>query len=109
MGKINVAILYGGRSVEHGVSVNSAKNIFEFIDRKKFNPIPIGITQKGKWYHTKTVSKSIQKGKPLSIQLDPKQPILKSGAQKNIGRRSFYTPPRYRRRGRKHPGVIKIT
>jgi D-alanine-D-alanine ligase len=82
MGKINVAILYGGRSVEHGVSVNSAKNIFEFIDRKKFNPIPIGITQKGKWYHTKTVSKSIQKGKPLSIQLDPKQAVLKSGSLK---------------------------
>ena len=30
MSKINVAILYGGRSVEHAVSVNSAKNIFEF-------------------------------------------------------------------------------
>ena len=79
---LNVAILYGGRSVEHGVSVNSARNIFEFIDRKKFNPIPIGITQKGKWCLTKTVSKNMQKGKPLAIQLDPKQPLLKSGAQK---------------------------
>jgi D-alanine-D-alanine ligase len=82
MSKINVAILYGGRSVEHAVSVNSAKNIFEFIDRKKFNPIPIGITQKGKWYLTKTVNKGIQKGKALSVELDPKKPILKSGAQK---------------------------
>ncbi|CAN5361650.1 D-alanine--D-alanine ligase [soil metagenome] len=82
MSKINVAILYGGRSVEHAVSVNSAKNIFEFIDRKKFNPIPIGITQKGKWYLTKAVNKGIQKGKPLSVELDPKKPILKSGAQK---------------------------
>ena len=79
---LNVAILYGGRSVEHGVSVNSARNIFEFIDRKKFTPIPIGITQKGKWCLTKTVSKNMQKGKPLTIQLDPKQPLFKSGAQK---------------------------
>ena len=75
MGKIKVAILYGGRSVEHGVSVNSAKNIFEFIDRKKFTPVPIGITQKGKWYLTKSVSKNIQKGKPLSVHLDPKNPF----------------------------------
>ncbi|NOT73791.1 MAG: D-alanine--D-alanine ligase [Cyclobacteriaceae bacterium] len=82
MGKINVAILYGGRSVEHAVSVNSAKNIFEFIDRKKFNPIPIGITQKGKWHLTKDVNKNIQKGKPLSIQLDPKNPVLKDGSKK---------------------------
>ncbi|CAN5232847.1 D-alanine--D-alanine ligase [soil metagenome] len=82
MGKINVAILYGGRSVEHAVSVNSARNIFEFIDRKKYNPVPIGITQKGKWYLTKTVDKNIQKGKPLSIELDPKKPLLKAGSQK---------------------------
>jgi D-alanine-D-alanine ligase len=79
---LNVAILYGGRSVEHGVSINSARNIFQFIDRKKFTPIPIGITQKGKWFHTKTVSKSIQKGKPLTLMLDPSNPLLKSGSQK---------------------------
>ncbi|MBY0434336.1 MAG: D-alanine--D-alanine ligase, partial [Cyclobacteriaceae bacterium] len=82
MGKITVAILYGGRSVEHGVSINSARNIYEFIDRKKFNPVPIGITKKGKWYLTKDVNKSIEKGKPLSIDLDPKKPLLKSGATK---------------------------
>ncbi len=79
---LTVAILYGGRSVEHGVSVNSARNIFEFIDRKKFKPIPVGITQKGKWCLTKTVSKNIDKGKPLSLQLDPRHPVLKCGAQK---------------------------
>src|SRR6478609_7119442 len=82
MSKINVAILYGGCSVEHAVSVNSARNIFEFIDKKKYNPIPIGITQKGKWFLTKTVNKNIQKGKALSIDLDPKKPLLKAGSQK---------------------------
>ncbi len=35
MGKKTIAILYGGRSVEHGVSINSARNIFQFIDNKK--------------------------------------------------------------------------
>ena len=82
MGNIKVAILYGGRSVEHAVSVNSAKNIFEFIDRKNFTPIPIGITQQGKWHLTQAVSKTIQKGKALSIQLDPKHPWLRAGTQK---------------------------
>jgi D-alanine-D-alanine ligase len=84
MGKTKVAILYGGRSVEHGVSVNSARNIFEFMDRKKFTPIPIGITQKGKWHLTKDVSRKIQKGKALSLELDPGKPALKAGSTKLV-------------------------
>ena len=82
MKQIKVGILYGGRSVEHGVSVNSAKNIYEFIDHKKFTPVPIGISQKGKWYLTPTVNKNIIKGKPLTVQLDPLKPFFISGAQK---------------------------
>ncbi|HWA32828.1 MAG TPA: D-alanine--D-alanine ligase family protein [Cyclobacteriaceae bacterium] len=84
MAKTKVAILYGGRSVEHGVSVNSARNIFEFIDRKKFTPIPIGITQKGKWHLTKDVSRNIQKGKGLSLELDPRKPVLKAGSTRVV-------------------------
>jgi D-alanine-D-alanine ligase len=49
MKKINVAILFGGKSAEHEVSLQSAKNIFEAIDRKKYNPILIGIDKSGKW------------------------------------------------------------
>src|SRR4051812_5426946 len=82
MGKTKVAILYGGRSVEHGVSVNSARNIFEFMDRKKFIPIPIGITQKGKWHLTKDVTKNMNKGKALSLELDPGKPFLRAGSTK---------------------------
>lgn len=82
MGKIKVAILYGGRSVEHGVSVNSARNIFEFIDRKRFTPVAIGITQKGKWHLTPTVSKDMQKGKALSVQLDAQKPSFVAGTRR---------------------------
>ncbi|MEJ2617529.1 MAG: D-alanine--D-alanine ligase [Ignavibacteriaceae bacterium] len=47
--KINVAILFGGKSAEHEVSLQSAKNVFEAIDRKKYNVIFIGIDKKGRW------------------------------------------------------------
>ena len=47
--KINVGILFGGKSAEHEVSLQSAKNVFEAIDRKKYNPILIGINKTGKW------------------------------------------------------------
>jgi D-alanine-D-alanine ligase len=72
--KKKVAILYGGRSVEHAVSVNSAKNIFEFIDKDQFEPVLIGISKAGLWYQTKTVSKDIEKGKAIGVLLDPQHP-----------------------------------
>ena len=49
MTKIKVAILYGGRSVEHGVSINSARNIAEYLDKNKFDPWLIGISTSGAW------------------------------------------------------------
>ncbi len=48
--KIKVGILFGGRSVEHEVSLCSARNIIEAIDRKKYKPVLIGIDKRGKWF-----------------------------------------------------------
>src|SRR5258708_2668196 len=78
MGKKKIAILYGGRSVEHGVSINSARNIFQFIDKKKFKPVLIGITEKGEWYLTKDVSSKMKKGEKLSLQLNMDKPVFKT-------------------------------
>ena len=47
--KIRVGILFGGRSTEHEVSIRSAKNVIDVIDRKKFAPILIGIDKQGTW------------------------------------------------------------
>ena len=45
----NVGILFGGRSVEHEVSVITAMQIIENIDKTKFNPIPIYVNKNGEW------------------------------------------------------------
>ncbi len=47
--KINIGILFGGKSAEHEVSLQSAKNVFDAIDKEKYNPILIGIDKSGKW------------------------------------------------------------
>ncbi len=47
--KINVGIVFGGRSGEHEVSLNSAYNVMKAIDGDKFDITPIGITKEGKW------------------------------------------------------------
>jgi len=48
--KIKVAIVFGGRSTEHAISLLSAQNVLGALDRKKFDPVLIGIDKKGQWH-----------------------------------------------------------
>jgi D-alanine-D-alanine ligase len=47
--KIRVGILFGGKSAEHEVSLQSAKNVVEAIDKGKYDVALIGIDKTGKW------------------------------------------------------------
>ncbi|HEX9696703.1 MAG TPA: D-alanine--D-alanine ligase family protein [Actinomycetota bacterium] len=47
--KIRVAIVYGGRSAEHEVSVVSARCVMEAIDPAKYDVVPVAITKEGRW------------------------------------------------------------
>ncbi len=47
--KTTVALLFGGRSAEHDISVLSARAIFRNLDRRKFRPISIYIDRDGRW------------------------------------------------------------
>ena len=48
--KIRVGILFGGKSAEHEVSLQSAKNVVEAIDKDKYEVVLIGIDKQGRWY-----------------------------------------------------------
>ncbi|MFN2339813.1 MAG: D-alanine--D-alanine ligase family protein [Halanaerobium sp.] len=45
--KINIALLFGGRSAEHEVSLLSARSIYQAFNRKKYNIFPIAISKNG--------------------------------------------------------------
>jgi D-alanine-D-alanine ligase len=45
-----VGVLFGGRSAEHEVSLQSAKNIVEFLDKDKYEILLIGIDRHGNWH-----------------------------------------------------------
>ena len=47
--KTNVAVFFGGRSVEHEISVISASQAMHAMNRDKYNVIPIYITKLGHW------------------------------------------------------------
>src|SRR4051812_39782764 len=49
MSQLTIAILFGGSSEEHDVSVKSAMQIATNIDTQKYEPIYIGIARSGAW------------------------------------------------------------
>lgn len=48
--KKTIALIFGGKSSEHEVSLRSAKNIAAALDKDKFDFVLIGISKEGSWY-----------------------------------------------------------
>lgn len=52
--KIRVGILFGGKSAEHEVSIQSARNIVQAINKVKYEVVLFGINKKGRWHLRET-------------------------------------------------------
>jgi D-alanine-D-alanine ligase len=48
--KLRVGILFGGKSAEHEISLISARNIVEAMNKKKYEILAIGIDKQGRWF-----------------------------------------------------------
>ncbi len=69
--KIRVGILFGGKSAEHEVSLQSAKNIVEAIDREKYEVVLIGIDKSGGWSLNDSPEFLLNSDDPSLIRLNP--------------------------------------
>ena len=67
--KIRIGLLFGGRSAEHEVSLQSARNIINGLDRDKYEPVLIGIDRQGKWYLSEASRFLLDADKPERIKL----------------------------------------
>ncbi|MFT5568878.1 MAG: D-alanine-D-alanine ligase, partial [Cyclobacteriaceae bacterium] len=67
--KKSLAILYGGRSVEHEISIRSAKNVIKAIDTERFEIILLGISKGGKWFVCQDIDISIEMGSEITLSL----------------------------------------
>ncbi|GAB6151640.1 D-alanine--D-alanine ligase [Desulfosporosinus burensis] len=79
--KLNVALLFGGRSGEHEVSLNSAQSIYNAIDRNRYNVETIGINKLGQWFWGELPGELIKDGFPpqdqacqVTLVIDPTNP-----------------------------------
>lgn len=66
MKKIKLALLFGGRSAEHEVSIRSAKNIYEALDKNKYDITLIGIDKKGVWHDLPQITSPQKKSVSIS-------------------------------------------
>ncbi|WP_407271685.1 D-alanine--D-alanine ligase [Radiobacillus sp. PE A8.2] len=70
MAKAKVGIIFGGKSAEHEVSLQSAKNIVDAVDKDKYDVVLIGIDKDGKWHLNDQSSYLINEENPKLIQLN---------------------------------------
>lgn len=60
--KLNLLVLFGGKSTEHEISCLSVASILRVINKDKYNISVVGITKRGKWILTEATADEIEKG-----------------------------------------------
>ncbi len=75
--KLRVAVLFGGRSGEHEVSLVSAMNVIQNLDRSRFEIVPIGIDKQGSWFLGDDVfNKELKAPAVLRLQRDAERMLF---------------------------------
>lgn len=85
MKKLNVALIFGGKSGEHEVSLSSAASIYTHIDKDKYNVFTIGITKDGKWMYYEGNEENIKNGKWVDLANKNVEINLVPAGNKEIG------------------------
>eukprot|EP01083_Nonionella_stella_P035289 96340_1 len=71
MEKLRVGIVFGGKSAEHEVSLQSAKNIVDAIDKSRFDVVLLGIDKQGQWHVSDASNYLLNADDPAHIALRP--------------------------------------
>jgi D-alanine-D-alanine ligase len=80
--KLRVAVLFGGKSGEHEVSLASARSVMAAMDKSRYDVLPVGITKSGRW---------LTSGDPLAMLAaggdaapDPDQDALVASGRRDL-------------------------
>lgn len=81
MAKVRIAVLFGGRSGEHEVSLVSARSVLSVLDPERYEIFQVGITHEGAWVTGERLLERMEQGEteqlePAAIFPDPSRPGL---------------------------------
>ncbi len=84
MPRLRLAVLFGGRSGEHEISLLSARSVLGALDREKYEVIQVGITHAGDWLTGDDVLGAFERGEVG--ELTPAAILAHPGAHGLVGR-----------------------
>ncbi len=67
--RLRVGVLFGGQSAEHEVSLQSARNVIEAMDREKYEVVLLGIDRTGRWHLADSSRFLLDEGDPRRVRL----------------------------------------
>jgi D-alanine-D-alanine ligase len=73
--KIRVAILFGGQSAEHEISILSARNVLAALDLSRYDPVLIGIDKAGRWLTQDREKLLASERDPRLVHVGPGLPV----------------------------------
>jgi D-alanine-D-alanine ligase len=82
---LTLALIFGGRSAEHEVSLVSARCVAAALDPKRYEIVPVGITPEGRWLLPDDFATAVRDGlevvpaQPVALLADPTRPGLLVG------------------------------
>lgn len=85
MNKINVALIFGGKSGEHEVSLLSTASIYKHINKDKYNVFTIGITKEGRWMFYDGNEENIKNGNWVNLASKDVEINLIPSGNKEVG------------------------
>ena len=77
--KIRIGVIFGGRSGEHDVSLQSAQSVMAALDPDRYEVVPIGITREGRWLTgdvMAALAEGSQTSRPATLLPDPQSSAL---------------------------------
>ncbi len=79
---LRLALIFGGRSAEHEISLASARVVSKMLDPDRYEVTPVGITRDGRWVLPRDLDQALEAGldeapsDPVHLVADPTRPGL---------------------------------
>ena len=67
--RLRIAVLFGGRSAEHDVSVLSATNVMGALEPAKYDAVPVFVTREGRWLLSELRGRRASESRPNGTEL----------------------------------------
>ena len=83
---LKLALIFGGRSAEHDISLASAAFVARMLDPEKYEILPVGITRDGRWVRPADLGAALSGGldetacEPVHLVVDPSRPGFADGS-----------------------------